>query len=128
MRAILGLLLAGALLAGCASAERQTTPITWARVDGRPIDSASLAQARAICEAEAIAAGARYSSLSDTNLMAYDGMYPAVNFPVADFSGLGDLPRVRDEAAARRRQRELQDSMIQSAMFGCMARNGYIQR
>jgi hypothetical protein len=127
MRAIVGLL-TGALLAGCASAERQTTPITWARVDGRPIDSASLAQARAMCEAEAMVAGARYSSLSDTNLMAYDGIYPAVNVPAVDFSWLGELPNRSNAAAAARRQRDLQDSMIQSAMFGCMARNGYIQR
>jgi hypothetical protein len=127
MRAIVGLL-DGALLAGCASAERQTTPITWARVDGRPIDSTALAQVHAVCKAEAIAAGARYSSLSETNLMAYDNMYPSVHVPSVDFSWLGDLPRVQDEGAARRRQRELQDSMIQSAMFGCMARNGYIQR
>jgi hypothetical protein len=128
MRAIVGFLLAGALLAGCASAERQTTPITWARVDGRPIDSASLAQVRAVCAAEAIAAGARVSSLSDTNLMAYDNLYPSVGMPQIDFSPLGDLPNVYDAAAAKRRQRDLQDSMIQSAMFGCMARNGYIQR
>jgi hypothetical protein len=127
MRAIVGLL-TGALLASCASAERQTTPITWARVDGRPIDSASLAQVHAVCKAEAIAAGARYSSLSDTNLMAYDGMYPAVNFPAVDFSGLGELPTIAHTAVAARRQRDLQDSMIPSAMFGCMARNGYIQR
>jgi hypothetical protein len=91
MRAIVGLL-AGALLAGCASAESQTTPITWARVDGRPIDSASLAQVRAVRAAEAIAADARFSSLSDTNLMAYDGIYPAVDFPAVDSSGLGELP------------------------------------
>jgi hypothetical protein len=49
MRAIVGLLLAETLLAECASAERQTTPITWARVDGKPINSASLAQVHAVC-------------------------------------------------------------------------------
>jgi hypothetical protein len=123
MRAILGLLLAGALLTDC-SRDEKPVPITWARVDGRPIASAALAQAHAVCKAEAIAAGARYSSLSETNVMAYDGY----GMPSIDFSPLGDLPNAYNAGAAARRQRELQDSMIQSAMAGCMARNGYIQR
>jgi hypothetical protein len=71
----------------------------------------------------AIVAGARYSALPETNIMAYDG-YNLV--PQVDFSGLGDLPKVSEAAAAQRRQRDLQNSMIVSAMSGCMARNGYI--
>jgi hypothetical protein len=122
MRPSLCFLVVGALLAGCASGERPSTPITWARVDGRPIDPAKLAQAQAVCQAEAIAAGARYSALPETNIMAYDDHI----MPQVDFSWLGDLPRVSETAAAQRRQRDLQNSMIVSAMSGCMARNGYI--
>jgi len=121
MRAILGLLLAGALLAGCANAEKPQAPIVWASVDGRAVDQARLAQAKAVCKAEAIAAAARYSSNETNTALAYDSIIPQV-----DFSPLGTLPEAYEAGVAARRRRELQEGLLLSAFTGCMARNGYI--
>jgi len=117
MRAILGLLLAGALLAGCANAEKPQAPIVWASVDGRAVDQARLAQAKAVCKAEAIAAAANETNTA----LAYDSIIPQV-----DFSPLGTLPEAYEAGVAARRRRELQEGLLLSAFTGCMARNGYI--
>ena len=62
------------------------------------------------------------SALSEANIMAYDGY----GMPNVEFSPLSRLPDTYEAGVAARRQRDLQDSMIASAMLGCMARNGYI--
>lgn len=102
----------GLIVAGCATQQQQ--PITWVRVDGKPVVREHLQQVGVQCQAEALAASTRQGALDDP-YKAY------AQVPAVDFSPLGDI----GNTIARNRQR---NSMVEAAMLGCMARNGYITR
>jgi hypothetical protein len=93
---------------------------------GRPKGAASRANEQVRQEAAATGELPLAYMLRVSPLAAHRFAGCPQQLPQMDFSWMGDLPRISDEAAARRRQRDLQNSMIVSAMLGCMARNGYI--
>jgi hypothetical protein len=99
-------------------------------VDRKPVDSALLAQAKAVCEAEAMAAAARYSSLqSDPSILQAFAQFntnPSAYTNPNIQGGFNNIGTTLRENRAEEMRSAVQLGVFVSTMKGCMAHHGYI--